>query len=196
MDEADRMLDWANSKNPGRWMDHSRHAGRAAKTIAEACGMDGAKAYVLGLLHDVGRYDGIRDLHHVISGCKLMEEKGYSAVSRICLTHSFPIAELGVYSGQSSDCLAEELEFLSEFLEKAEFDDYDRLIQLCDALCLSTGICTVERRLVDVGIRYGSNAWSQRKWVAVTELKDYFDKLCGFNIYRLFQEEICRSIFG
>jgi hypothetical protein len=158
--------------------------------------MDGTKAYVLGLLHDVGRYDGVRDLHHVISGFRLMEEKGFSAVSRICLTHSFPIANLGVYSGQPSDCTSDELAFLSDFLEKVSYDDYDRLIQLCDALCLSSGICTVEQRLIDVGIRYGSNGWSQRKWVAVTGLKSYFDKLCGINVYRLFQEEICRSIFG
>jgi hypothetical protein len=158
--------------------------------------MDPGQAYVFGLLHDIGRYDGVRDLHHVIAGYKLMEEKGFKASSRICLTHSFPIKDIHVYSGQLSDCSDEELSFIESYLAGIEYDDYDRLIQLSDALCFSYGMGPVEQRLIDVGLRYGCNSWTERKWRAVLDLKAYFDKLAGVNIYTLFRDEINKTIFG
>ena len=50
--EAEELLKWAHSLNPGPWEKHSRNAARAAQTIAGACGMDADKAYVLALLDD------------------------------------------------------------------------------------------------------------------------------------------------
>jgi hypothetical protein len=194
--EANDLLIWAEGENPGKWANHCRHAADAARKIALACGMDGDRAYVFGLLHDIGRFDGVRDLHHVIAGSRLMEEKGFPSVMRICLTHSFPIKNINVYSGQLSDCTESELGMLTSFLESVEYNDYDRLIQLCDALCLSTGVCLVEQRLIDVGLRYGINPWTMRKWKAVLDLKRHFDELAGMNIYSLFKTEICKTIFG
>ena len=36
------------------------------------------------------------------------------------------------------------------------FDDYDRLIQLCDSLAGSEGVMDMEERMLDVKRRYGS----------------------------------------
>ena len=53
------MLEEAKRLNPGQWVQHSRYVGEAAALIAGHCdGMDAEKAYVLGLLHDIGRRVG------------------------------------------------------------------------------------------------------------------------------------------
>ena len=42
--------------NPGPWGKHCLTAAHCAEKIASACGdMDVEKAYILGLLHDIGR---------------------------------------------------------------------------------------------------------------------------------------------
>ena len=51
--------------NPGPWGKHCLTAAHCAEKIASACGdMDVEKAYILGLLHDIGRKFGVR---HVLS---------------------------------------------------------------------------------------------------------------------------------
>ena len=42
--------------NPGPWGRHCLTAAHCAEKIASACGdMDSEKAYILGLLHDIGK---------------------------------------------------------------------------------------------------------------------------------------------
>ena len=60
---------------------------------------------------------------------------------------------------------------------------YDRLIQLCDALALPDGATYIEKRLVDVVMRRGFNDLTIPKWKAFFDLKDYFDKKMGTNLY-------------
>ena len=47
IDEALRELELGNSINPGRWVEHCKYTGEAARNIAEAAGLDKEKAYVL-----------------------------------------------------------------------------------------------------------------------------------------------------
>ena len=55
--------------NPGPWGKHCLTAAHCAEKIASACGdMDVEKAYILGLLHDIGRKFGVRHLGHVYDG--------------------------------------------------------------------------------------------------------------------------------
>lgn len=62
------------------------------RKIASACGdMDVEKAYILGLLHDIGRKFGVRHLGHVYDGYVYMKSLGYDEVAKICLTHSLII---------------------------------------------------------------------------------------------------------
>ena len=68
-------------------------------------------------------------------------------------------------------------------LEGAEYDDYDRLIQLCDALAGSEGIPDVEERMADVKRRYGN--YPQAQWDKNLELLGYFSKKAGKNVYAL-----------
>ena len=52
---AEAALEEACVMNPGPWTDHSRHVAAACSLIAACCDdLDPDKAYVLGLLHDIG----------------------------------------------------------------------------------------------------------------------------------------------
>jgi len=198
--ESENILIWANEKNPGAWVEHCKATARAAETIALKCGLDPEKAYVLGLLHDIGYYgykNGIGTTCHIYFGYKLMIEKGYDAVAKICLTHSFPAAQdINTYSGSDMFCNNDERTFISSFLLKLVYDDYDKLIQLCDCLGTAQGITTLEKRNLEGVMRKGFNENTIKNWTSYFEQKDYFDKKCGMNIYNLFYDEIKSSIFG
>ena len=188
--EAQELLRWANEQNPGQWYDHCVVAGNAARSIAEKAGLDADRAQVHGLLHDVGRHEGVRGLHHILSGYELLMEKGWEDAARICITHSFPIQDLEVYMGKDRDVTDEEMKKIVELIETAEYDDYDRLIQLCDAICLPQGIVPIEVRLFDVAYRHGPTDRTQGKWRAYLAIKEHFDQLCGCNLFSLFEEDL------
>ncbi len=182
-DEAEKLVREAEGCNPGPWGDHSRVAAQCAEKIAALCdGMDSEKAYVLGLLHDIGRKFGTRHLGHVYDGWKYMLDMGYDEAAKICLTHSFNIPSIDEYIGRRDITEAEQKE-IEEALKAAVYDDYDRLIQLCDSLATAQGIVPMEERMEDVKRRYGS--YPQEKWDKNLELKAYFSKKAGKDIYEI-----------
>ena len=64
--EAEKLLQEAEALNPGPWGNHCRVAAHCAEKIAMQCdGLNAEKAYVLELLHDIGRRFGVRHLGHV-----------------------------------------------------------------------------------------------------------------------------------
>lgn len=95
-------------------------------------------------------------MHHVVSGYQLLIEQKVDRIARICLTHSFPIQDIHMFSGQM-DCTHEEIEFLEAYLKSINYNDYDKLIQLCDALDDARGIGIIDLRLMDVAKRRGIN---------------------------------------
>lgn len=114
--------------NPGSWRKHCLTAAHCAEKIASACGdMDVEKAYILGLLHDIGRKFGVRHLGHVYDGYVYMKSLGYDEVAKICLTHSFNNHTIDEYIGKF-DVTDEELTIIKTELAKTIYDEYDRLI--------------------------------------------------------------------
>lgn len=193
IEESLNLLRWAEKLNQGKWVQHSMNVGRAAYAIAKRCNMDSELAYCMGLLHDIGRYEGINDMRHLVEGYRLMAEKNYDAIARICMTHSFPVPNIESFSGKN-DCKGQDYEFIKSYLEKIEYDDYDKLIQLCDVLGDANGITLMEIRLVDVARRRGVNDLTIEKWNTFFDLKEYFDKKCGGTVYSLFYDEICNNL--
>jgi len=185
-EEAIRLLAEAESCNPGPWGDHSRNVALCAERIARASGMDGEKAYVLGLLHDIGRKFGIYHMPHIYNGYHYMMRLGYPDVARVCVSHSFSTPDFRTYIGKF-DVTEEQREELRQLLAQMEFDDYDRLIQLCDALAMAEGVVEIETRMLDVKRRYGE--YPQEKWDNNLWLKGYFEAKCGKDIYEIVKNE-------
>lgn len=180
--EAEKILEEAGQCNSGPWVNHSRITAKCAEKIAELCeDLDSEKAYILGLLHDIGRKFGVRHLGHVYDGYTYMMSLGYDEVAKICLTHSFNNSAVKEYIGKF-DVSDEELELIETALAKVNMDDYDKLIQLCDALAGSDGVLNIEDRMRDVKQRYGY--YPQEKWNSNIRLKNYFEKKTGNNIYK------------
>ena len=185
--EAERLLKEAEQCNPGSWGNHSRVVAHCAGKIADACEeLDGEKAYIIGLLHDIGRKFGVRHLGHVSDGYTYMMSLGYDEAARICLTHSFNNQSTKEYIGKF-DTTEEELELINTELAKVTMDDYDRLIQLCDSLAGSEGVLDIEERMGDVKRRYGS--YPQEKWDANIRLKEYFEAKAGKDIYKIVEKD-------
>lgn len=182
-EEAESLLIEAEGCNPGPWGNHSRVAAMCAEKIAARCeGMDSEKAYILGLLHDIGRKFGVKHLGHVYDGYKYMLDLGYDEVARICLTHSFSVPDIQVYIG-NFDITMEEQEELANALKATVFDEYDRLIQLCDCLASAEGVVDIEVRMSDVKRRYGS--YPQEKWDTNLALKKQFEEKMRKDIYEV-----------
>ena len=155
-EKAEQLLQEGLQKNPGPWGDHSKTAAHCAEKIAAACGdLDPEKAYVLGLLHDIGRTFGVRHLGHVSDGYSYMKKIGCDEVAKVCLTHSFATQTLEEYIGKY-DVSEDELSLIRTELEKSVYDDYDRLVQLCDSIAGAEGVLDIEERMLDVKRRYGS----------------------------------------
>ena len=142
-EEAMALIRDGLSNNPGPWGKHCLTAAHCAEKIASTCGdMDAEKAYVLGLLHDIGRKFGVRHLGHVSDGYRYMMSLGYDEAARICLTHSFNNQKLDEYIGKL-DVSDEEMEMIKTELARTVYDDYDRLIQLCESLAGAEGVLDI-----------------------------------------------------
>lgn len=188
--QAEQLLREAEACNPGPWGNHSRVTAHCARKIASRCpGMDGEKAYILGLLHDIGRKFGVCHLGHVSDGYSYMLSLGYDEAARICLTHSFNNGRLEEYIGRH-DVSEAERQLIINGLASVEMDDYDRLIQLCDSLAGAEGVLDMEARMGDVKARYGM--YPQAKWDKNLWLKGYFEEKMGMDVYRAVGKETFR----
>ena len=180
-EEAEKILKEAEKCNPGAWSNHSRITACCAEKIAEKFdGLDSEKAYILGLLHDIGRKFGVSYLRHVSDGYSYMMSLGFDEAAKICLTHSFNNQTLDDYIGRF-DTTKDELTLIEDKLKSIEMNDYDRLIQLCDSLAGSEKILNIEERMADVKRRYGQ--YPQEKWNKNLQLKQYFENKIGKDIY-------------
>jgi hypothetical protein len=68
------------------------------------------------------------------------------------------------------------------------YDDYDRLLQLCDALALPEGVCLLEKRLIDVFMRYAQQGVGpdvHTKWQQVFAIQRHFEAIIGCSIYKV-----------
>jgi len=183
--QAELWLQEAGVLNPGPWIAHSRHVAEAAHNIAaHLFSLDPEAAYILGLLHDIGRRAGITGMRHVLDGYTFLIAAGYEDAARISLTHSFPNRDVREIFGDW-DCTPEELAFIDDYLARVQYDDYDRLIQLCDSLAMADGFVLMEKRMLDVALRYGITAYSLPKWRTKFGIKADFERRMECSVYSL-----------
>ena len=184
---AEELLTEAEKRNPGPWGNHSRVVAHCAEKIAQECGdLDPDKAYILGLLHDIGRKFGAGHLKHVSDGYSYMVSLGYDDAAKICLTHSFNSQTTDEYVG-NFDTTEEELKMIQDALKIVVMDEYDKLIQLCDSIAGSESVLDIEDRMNDVKSRYG--AYPREKWDNNLKLKKHFEEKMGKNIYNVVEKD-------
>ena len=182
---AELALREASESNPGAWADHSRFVAKACKNIASHCkDLSSEQAYIFGLLHDIGRYAGVSSEKHLIDGYRYCAARGWKKAAQICISHAFMIQDINTSIG-TFDVSGEDYLFMKNFVENAVYDDYDRLVQLCDALAMPTGFCLLEKRFVDVTLRYGVHPFTVDRWKKILQLKAFFEKKAGCSIYEL-----------
>lgn len=183
VEEARRELDVAAQLNPGPWIEHSINVGIAARNIAQRVPeLDESKAYIVGMLHDIGRRVGIVNIpRHVYEGYQYAMQKGWDEVARICMTHSYPLMR-DEFDGEPN---SEEERVIQEYISACEADDYDRLIQICDTLATDYGFVILEKRFVDVTRRYGIMKTYIQGWDITFQNKEYFEAKMGCSIYEV-----------
>ena len=182
---AQQALEQAAKSNPGAWVDHSKYVAEACKNIALRCkNLSADQAYLFGLLHDIGRYAGVTSEKHLIDGYRYCMERGWERAAQICISHAFMIQDIHTSIGEFDVSDADYL-FMETFVANAVYDDYDRLVQLCDSLALPTGFCLLEKRFVDVTIRYGVHPATIDRWKKILEIKALFEAQIGCSVYTL-----------
>ncbi len=182
---VERALEEAAKSNPGAWVDHSRYVAQACKNIAVRCKhLSAEQAYFFGLLHDIGRYAGVGSEKHLIDGYRYCMERGWEKAAQICISHAFMIQDIETSIGVF-DVSDDDYRFMKAFVANAVYDDYDRLVQLCDALAMPTGFCILEKRFVDVTIRYGVHPATIDRWKKILQIQALFEKQIKCSIYTL-----------
>ncbi len=179
--QAEVELHLAGELNPGPWVRHSVNVGIAARLIAEKIdGMDADKAYVLGLLHDIGRRVGVVNIpKHVLAGHDYACQHQWDEVAKICMTHSYILMEQDIDDASASP----EEQVIRPYLAACQPDCYDLLIQLCDSIATDYGFVILEKRFIDVARRYGVWPTTIERWNRTFAIKEEFEALMGCSIY-------------
>ena len=180
-EEALQELKIAGEMNPGPWTKHSENVGIAARNIAAKIdGLDENKAYITGLLHDIGRRVGFVDIPtHIYEGYRYCMQKGWDEAARICMTHSY----LRMHDDFDYEPERDDEKEIKKYILATEADDYDKLIQLCDALAVDYGFVILEKRFVDVTRRYGIMEGYIKGWENAFKIKEDFEARMGCSIY-------------
>ncbi|MGI8316258.1 HD domain-containing protein [Halobacillus mangrovi] len=198
---ARELLDWAYEQKPGPWKYHSIHVAEAAEILAKALKEKGEPiepeiAYISGLLHDIGRYKGKTDaIIHSYDGYRLLMDMGWEGNAQVAVTHSFPRRNEEINTINGWELIPESMkrEF-SRLLNKFNWNAYDDIITLCDALAEAEGFTIIERRIVSASIRNGANKDLPKHWEGYFLIKEKLEEKLSESIYRLLPD-IEKSIY-
>ena len=159
----------------------------AAYAIADRLKMDAEKAFVMGVMHDIGRSFSKGQFQHIRDGYEYLNSLGYTEVAKICLTHSFVIQDINIYVGKMDISEAEQMKY-QYILRMQQYDFYDRLIQLCDSISTGNGYVIPEKKFVTNAFKYGFKETTIEKWRTVLEIYENFEERLGMNV-NLFVEQ-------
>ncbi|OJE06749.1 phosphohydrolase [Bacillus cereus] len=199
---AKELLEWAYEQNPGPWFEHSLHVAHATENIIielikNGYNLDADIAYNAALLHDIGRYKGFtKSVIHSYDGYMYMNDLGYTGNAVICVTHSFPCKNEHIDIAAEWSLVPDHMRSrLVEILnEHCNYDLYNKVITLCDALADAGGFTTLERRLISVGLRHGTTSHTSLHWKGFYAIKKELETLMGKSIYTVLPD-VEKSIY-
>ncbi|QIZ42741.1 HD domain-containing protein [Bacillus sp. RZ2MS9] len=199
---AKELLEWAYEQNPGPWFEHSLHVAHATENIIielikKGYKLDADTAYNAALLHDIGRYKGFtKSVIHSYDGYMYMNDLGYTGNAVICVTHSFPCKNEHIDIAAEWSLVPDHMRSrLVEILnEHCNYDLYNKVITLCDALADADGFTTLERRLISVGLRHGTTSHTSLHWKGFYAIKKELEALIGKSIYTVLPD-VEKSIY-
>ncbi len=167
-------------------LGHYKTVAFCAEKIASHCqDLDPKKAWILGLLHDYGEAieKTIPQTFHGTAGYDEMMRLGYDEVARVCLTHSFFDNN---FNPQESSYDSQSIIRAQKIISEMVMDDYDYLIQISDLMVTGSEITDIETRLKYIANKYHvAEKTMENKYKKAKQLKEYFDKKTGQNIYDL-----------
>lgn len=174
------------------WIEHSICVGKTAGKIAEALNLDGDFAKTLGYFHDIGKRNGYGPgvIPHGNGGYEYILSLGYDKkYASVCLTHSYLNNDINCVAGGIPKSDRYNYVFTKNYIEKHEYTIYEKIINLCDLICKQK-VMVLEKRLVDLIVRYGVFSNTVYHLTEAQKLKKYFDDKLGFNLYTLFPDLI------
>ena len=127
---------------------HVFNVAKIAENIARQTGkLNPDIAYVLGLLHDIGRIkdETVTKVPHSIEGYNYLRKIGFPDAAPICITHNFIDPDIKAEDFPTYD--EKSFAFARGFLKKVRYNDYDRLIQLADLFSRGKEILSIRQRL-------------------------------------------------
>ena len=175
---------------------HVFGAAEVARVVADLAGMDANLAYFSALLHDIGK---IREKHeqrfHGVLGYEMLKEEN-ADVARACLVHTFPFNRLESFEHCRKMFFdrREDYETTAAFIRSHPLNDYDLLVQMADGLANAYGLVTIEERAAEYASRHGIDV-PPGMLESMHELKDYFDRKIGVDVYTLFDRVAAKDIF-
>lgn len=147
--------------------------------------LDVEKIVKMGYLHDVGK---IMDpaWKHPVNGYHYLKDHGYpEEYYNVCMVHHFINNDPNcTFSTIPDPAIDKEM---VDFLKTHQFTFEEKLIALCDAMCI-TEVTTLDKRITDVLVRHGTNPHTGERIRITKALKQDIDHLLGYNLYELFPE--------
>jgi len=182
--KALEMLNDAKKKTiTDLWITHSICVANTASVIAKELNLDVEYAKTLGYIHDYGKAIGDFSKHDM-NGFNYLKDLGYDEeYYSICLTHGYLNNDVMCAAGG----IPRDIPFRTEYIKNHKYSIYEKLICLCDLMCAQE-VIGIDKRLIDIIIRYGAYSNTQYHVKEVYKLKKYFDDLLGYNLYNLFPE--------
>lgn len=183
-EKALEMLNDAKGKTiTDLWITHSICVANTASIIAKELNLDVDYAKTLGYIHDYGKAVGDFSKHD-INGFNYLKTLGYDEeYYSICLTHGYLNNDVMCTAGG----IPEDIPFRTEYIKTHEYSIYEKLICLCDLMCTQE-VIGIDKRLIDIIIRYGAYSNTRYQVMETYKLKEYFDNLLGYNLYKLFPD--------
>ena len=182
-----------NGSNQRIIFEHGIHVFNVAKIAeniaAQTQTLNPETAYVLGLLHDIGRIkdETVTKVPHSLEGYNYLRKIGYPDVAPICITHNFIDPNIKADDFPTYD--EKSFKFAQNYLKKIKYNDYDRLIQLADLFSRGKEIMSIRQRLDKNKQFYHIKNLSYED--KAFDLRDYFNKK-----YQIDVEQIVADTFN